>query len=94
MDQQAERAQSVVERRADHDARQTSGTERQLDLGDERVENDAERHHPDDRLTEDLAQRGAEQGDADTADRSQQAGFGDHLRIRSPKNDRSACTRP
>ena len=79
MHEQTERAERIVDRRTNRDARENlRRAPRQSDARDERIENDPECDHAGDRLTEHFAElQCAEQRDADAADRSEQSGLRD-----------------
>lgn len=75
------RTESVVERGAEEHAHENFRcAEGELDLCDQCVEDDAERHHADDRLAVDLAElQGAKEREADSGDGTKQAGFRNRL---------------
>src|SRR5690348_14330404 len=78
MDRPSERPERVVQDCADDDAREYCWPpEWRFDRRDERVDDDAEREHADDRLAEDSSELlRPEQRDADAADRAKETGFG------------------
>jgi hypothetical protein len=79
MQRPAECTERVVQRRTDRHAHQYFGrAEREFDFGDQRVEDDAERHHSYNGLAEDFAElQCAKQRNAHAADRAEQTCLGD-----------------